>query len=309
MKISFETLTYLCLLTSFSQNVNGKDNLNGDDKPTPIVIWHGMGDNCCHSFSMGRIKEILEQHIPGVYVTSLMIGESPNEDTLNGFFMPVQKQIEMVCKKISEDKNLQNGFNGMGFSQGGQFMRAIAEVCPNGMKKLISFGGQHQGVYGLPNCPGENHVICDYVRRMLNYGAYENWIQSRLVQAQYWHDPLDEDTYRKYSQFLSGINNAKESKNETYKDNLTKLHKLVLVKFNQDSVVDSRGTEWFGYYKPGQGKIILPYNETTLYTEDWIGLKTLDEDGKVDFLSVEGDHLRFTDEFFVHDIIEKYLLD
>jgi len=309
MKISFETLTYLCLLTSFSQNVNGKDNLNGDDKPTPIVIWHGMGDNCCHSFSMGRIKEILEQHIPGVYVTSLMIGESPNEDTLNGFFMPVQKQIEMVCKKISEDKNLQNGFNGMGFSQGGQFMRAIAEVCPNGMKKLISFGGQHQGVYGLPNCPGENHVICDYVRRMLNYGAYENWIQSRLVQAQYWHDPLDENTYRKYSQFLSGINNAKESKNETYKDNLTKLNKLVLVKFNQDSVVDPRGTEWFGYYKPGQGEIMLPYNETSLYTEDWIGLKKLDEDGKVDFLSVEGDHLRFTDEFFVHDIIEKYLLD
>lgn len=309
MKISFQTLTYLCLLITLSQNVNGNDNPNGDKKPTPIVIWHGMGDNCCHSFSMGRIKQILEQHIPGVYVTSLMIGESPNEDTLNGFFMPVQKQIELVCKKISEDKKLQNGFNGMGFSQGGQFMRAIAEVCPHGMKKLISFGGQHQGVYGLPNCPGENHVICDYVRRMLNYGAYENWIQSRLVQAQYWHDPLDEETYRKYSQFLSGINNAKESKNQTYKDNLTKLHKLVLVKFNQDSVVDPRGTEWFGYYKPGQGKIMLPYNETSLYTEDWIGLKKLDEEGKVDFLSVEGDHLRFTDEFFVHDIIEKYLLD
>jgi len=27
----------------------------------------GMGDNCCHSFSMGRIKQILEEHIPGVY--------------------------------------------------------------------------------------------------------------------------------------------------------------------------------------------------------------------------------------------------
>ena len=70
MKISFETLTYLCLLTSFSQNVNGKDNPNGDDKPTPIVIWHGMGDNCCHSFSMGRIKQILEQHIPGKFCHS-----------------------------------------------------------------------------------------------------------------------------------------------------------------------------------------------------------------------------------------------
>ena len=85
----------------------------------------------------------------GVYVTSLMIGASPNEDTLNGFFLPVEKQIAMVCKKISEDEKLQNGFNGMGFSQGGQFMRAIAEVCPQGMKKLISFGGQHQGIYGM----------------------------------------------------------------------------------------------------------------------------------------------------------------
>merc|ERR1712020_640609 len=107
-----------------------------------------MGDNCCHSFSMGRIKEMLEQNIEGVYVRSLMVGNSPNEDTLNGFFMPVKKQIELVCKTIKEDPKLQNGFNGMGFSQGGQFMRAIAEICPHGMKKLISFGGQHQGIYG-----------------------------------------------------------------------------------------------------------------------------------------------------------------
>ena len=77
-----------------------------------------------------------------------MVGNSPNEDTLNGFFMPVKKQIELVCKTIKEDPKLQNGFNGMGFSQGGQFMRAIAEICPHGMKKLISFGGQHQGIYG-----------------------------------------------------------------------------------------------------------------------------------------------------------------
>ena len=77
-----------------------------------------------------------------------MVGNSPTEDTLNGFFMPVKKQIELVCKTINEDPKLKKGFNGMGFSQGGQFMRAIAEICPHGMKKLISFGGQHQGIYG-----------------------------------------------------------------------------------------------------------------------------------------------------------------
>ena len=26
--------------------------------PLPIVMWHGMGDNCCHSFSMGAIKKV-----------------------------------------------------------------------------------------------------------------------------------------------------------------------------------------------------------------------------------------------------------
>ncbi len=68
-----------------------------------------MGDNCCHSFSMGAIKKLLEENIPGVYVHSLMIGASPNEDTLNGFFMNVNHQVDMACKKISNDPKLQNG--------------------------------------------------------------------------------------------------------------------------------------------------------------------------------------------------------
>ena len=86
----------------------------------------------------------------GVYVTSLKVGCTPFEDRVNGIlFLPVEKQIEMVCKTIREDENLQNGFNAIGFSQGGLFLRAIAEVCPQGMKKLITFGSPHQGVYGM----------------------------------------------------------------------------------------------------------------------------------------------------------------
>ena len=42
---------------------------------------------------------------------------------------------------------------------------------------------------------------------MLNYGAYENWIQSRLVQAQYWHDPLV-DTKSIYRDILKLIINS-----------------------------------------------------------------------------------------------------
>ena len=181
---------------------------------------------CKYFFSMGAIKNILETRLPGVHVHSLMIGASPNEDTLNGFFMSVNHQIEIACDRIKQDPLLQNGYafhlcirripiyvkalsyilpniryNALGFSQGGQFLRAVAQRCPQGMKNLITFGGQHQGVYGLPKC-GANHIICDYVRRLLNYGAYTSWVQDKLVQAQYWHDPLDNPEYQAKSLFL-----------------------------------------------------------------------------------------------------------
>ena len=36
--------------------------------PTPIVMWHGMGDNCCDPVSMGHLKSVMESRVPGLYV-------------------------------------------------------------------------------------------------------------------------------------------------------------------------------------------------------------------------------------------------
>ena len=30
-------------------------------EPTPLVIWHGMGDCCCNPLSMGSIKSFVEK--------------------------------------------------------------------------------------------------------------------------------------------------------------------------------------------------------------------------------------------------------
>jgi hypothetical protein len=43
-----------------------------------------MGDTCCLPFSMGAVKNTIEDHVPGAYVTSLMIGSNEGEDQLNG---------------------------------------------------------------------------------------------------------------------------------------------------------------------------------------------------------------------------------
>ncbi|KJE88907.1 palmitoyl protein thioesterase [Capsaspora owczarzaki ATCC 30864] len=272
--------------------------------PTPVVIWHGMGDSCCNPLSMGAIKKLIEQNIPNVYVLSLEIGNNVAEDEANGFLKNVNKQVEMVCEKLANDPNLANGFHGIGFSQGSQFLRAYVQRCNKpAMKNLVSVGGQHQGVYGFPKCPGANSTLCEVTRRLLNIGAYVDWIQATLVQAEYWQDPFNLKEYEEKNIFLADINNQKGTINQTYIDNLNSLNKMVLVKFTEDTMVQPRESEWFGFYAPGQDKQIISMNQTDIYQQNLLPLRTMEQAGKIDFLSVVGDHLRFTDAWFVSTII------
>ena len=48
-----------------------------------------MGDTCCYPFSMGYIKKLIESSYQGIFVYSLEIGNSIEEDEFNGFFMNV----------------------------------------------------------------------------------------------------------------------------------------------------------------------------------------------------------------------------
>ena len=68
-----------------------------------------------------------------------------------------------MCQELAENPDLQNGYNAIGFSQGGQFLRAVAQKCPNPpMKNLVTIAGQHQGVFGIPGnfCKIERSISC-----------------------------------------------------------------------------------------------------------------------------------------------------
>lgn len=142
-----------------------------------------MGDTAYGSINF--IIKKLEKELPGIYVTSIQIGDNFEEDFLSSYFTNLNDQVAFACKEIANNSKLQNGYNLIGFSQGGQIVRAIAQRCPTPpVKNLVSIGGQQQGVYGLPRCFGDNNVLCDYVRKMLNLGAYLNFVQQNLVQAE-----------------------------------------------------------------------------------------------------------------------------
>jgi len=253
---------------------------------------------------MGMIEAWIQSVLPGVYVKSLMIGANPDQDRSNGFFMNVNDQIEFATAQIRNDTILSLGFNAIGFSQGGQFLRAYVERYNNPpVWNLISVGGQHQGVFGLPQCPGNNSVICEEVRRLLNLGVYLPYVQDHLVQAEYWQDPNNEDEYLNKSIFLADINNARPQKNPLYATNLKTLTGFYMVMFTLDTMVQPRISEWFGWYTPGSDRDTIPYNETQLYIEDWIGLRALDEAGKVFFISCVGNHLQFNETWFIDNIV------
>jgi palmitoyl-protein thioesterase len=91
-----------------------------------------------------------------------------------------------------------------------------------------------------------------------------SWVQNDLVQAEYWHDPLKEEEYQNHSIFLADINNERVE-NKTYITNLLKLKNFVMVKFNNDTIVEPVETEWFGFYKPGQSSEIITLEESELY--------------------------------------------
>lgn len=257
---------------------------------------------------MGRIVDLIQEQIPGVYVKSLEIGPNMIDDLVNGFFMNINKQVEMVCEQLRQDPKLRNGFHALGFSQGGQFLRGYVQRCNQpAVLNLVTLGGQHQGVFGLPNCPGPNVSLCETARQLIDYAVYDPWIQSFQVQAEYWHDPLNEDLYLANSAYIADINNARPQKNATYKANLSSLKNFVMVMFSEDTVVQPRESSWFGFYGPGQDRVVVPLQRSTLYTQDWLGLRSLDASGRLHFLSTKGNHLQFADSWFQQIIVKPFL--
>lgn len=52
---------------------------------------------------------------------------------------------------------------------------------------LLHLLTRSKGVFGFPGCNATNITLCEYMREMLNLGAYVPFVQENLAQADYWH--------------------------------------------------------------------------------------------------------------------------
>jgi palmitoyl-protein thioesterase len=269
-----------------------------DDTPLPVVIWHGLGDSSSNE-GLKEIATLIDDIHPGTYTHIISIGADGNADKTASFFGNLTQQVELVCAQLASDPILSTApaIDALGFSQGGQFLRGYVEKCNNPpVRNLLTFGSQHNGISEFQKCKSAFDLICQAAAALLRSGGvWSDYVQDRLVPAQYYRNPADLDNYLEHSHWLADINNERHVKNATYAKNVASLGKMVMVLFDEDETVIPKESGWFAEVNATSEEVTELRNRT-IYQEDWIGLKKLDEKGGLVFEKVKGGHMQLRDK-------------
>ena len=157
------------------------------------------------------------------------------------------------------------------------------------------------GVNGVPHC-GFESGLCSIMNKFIGkYLVYSKFVQEVVGPAGYYRDSFNLKQYQTGSTFLAALNNERDFDQKS-KDRFMNIEKLILIKFNQDTMIIPKETAWFQAYKPGTTDVI-PMDQTDLYLNDLIGLKYLDQNSKVYKYSVEADHLQISREELIQYVI------
>ncbi|KAF2488946.1 palmitoyl-protein thioesterase precursor [Lophium mytilinum] len=300
----------ILLLTSVSA-LPSPATLTPSSKPLPLIIWHGLGDNYAAD-GLAAVADLATETNPGTFVYQIRLDGDAGSDRTATFFGNTTDQIAQVCADLASHPILSSApaVNALGFSQGGQFLRGFIERCNvPPVRNLVTFGSQHNGIAEFQAC-GATDWLCKGAMALLRTNTWSGYVQSHLVPAQYYRScntstgkPTEE--YLEHSNFLADINNERAEKNETYAKNLASLEKFVMYLFEDDTTVIPKSSGWFAQVTNLTSGVVEPLRNRTIYKEDWIGLKKLDEKGGLVFKETEGGHMQLTDEVLT-DVFKTY---
>ncbi|CDK25449.1 unnamed protein product [Kuraishia capsulata CBS 1993] len=273
----------------------------------PLVFWHGMGDSY-NSSAMRRVEEIAREVDPDVFIHSVYIEADDSKDQEASLVGNLTSDILLVCDQLHSLPEIADGFNAIGFSQGGLFLRSVMEMCGHDlrMKTLITFGSPHNGVKDLPPCkPGD--FVCKSKNHLLRSQIWRESVQNSIIPAQYFRDPYQWEEYLAHSKFIVNVNNdVVASQNTSYAKNLERLEKFVMVMFEKDDMVDPKESSWFFDVDRETGKL-LSFEATESYQDNRIGLQTLHQQGKLVFESIDDVHMAIGKDVFKQILIENLL--
>lgn len=252
----------------------------------PIAVLHGLGDSCSFSGLKSFTKAIYVH--TGHYAECIESGSD-----LMTLTTSLKEQSKLACKLIKKNKNFQGDFSIVSLSQGALIGRYIIEKCDmkGKVKKFVSIGGPNAGTSRVPNC--FNGIICYGLKKLVGMLVYAKFSQNNIGPAGYFRDNTNIETYLNYSNFLPDLNNEREF-DKNAKARFEELERVILIKFEKDSMIYPKETAWFQYLD--EDDKVVELNQTSFYNDDFIGLKKLNSEGKVLFVSVDDDHLQLSEK-------------
>jgi palmitoyl-protein thioesterase len=254
----------------------------------PIAVFHGIVDNC-EMKNTSQLVNDLRRDLD-VHVECIEIGNG----YMDTIFKNLQAQVEEACEKIKSNPNFQSKFSILGISQGTLIGRYVIEKCNmlGQVMRHMSFDGPQMGIGSVPKLTCG--AFCDFLVNITSPIFYG--LQDRIAPAAYYRYKYDQEYYRQHNKFLKMLNNENEEKDEEIYKRFSSLEKVKLIRSKDDSVIVPKESSWFMFYDES-GKNIVPLEESEFYKKDFIGLKKLNEEGKLSFAE-------FRDEHVIYNVVE-----
>lgn len=300
---NIKQITYLSLLFFVSTHaifVHTMEQANH----LPIVLVSGIS---APENGMQPMIDLIKKHIPGVYVRHIVIGFGRISSAENMY-----TQGEELAKKIRDDLILTNGFNLVTHSQGGLVGRYFIERYNSPpVHNCIALGSPHRGVDGIPSDIDENHPWIKEAEKYASKLLYTKTFQEWISFAEYWNDSCHHEEYLEYCSFLPYLNNEKEHEFfNLYKENICKLHNMVLVQSTKEYIVEPAISCHFGFYKQNSMTETESLFESDIYTNDTLGLKILHESGRLHLRDAHCLHTEFQSDVpnFMDNVLPFLLL-
>jgi palmitoyl-protein thioesterase len=280
----------------------------------PVAFLHGLDGTCGPNPWIGQQ---IQKDFPGIYFKSIALDGC--DSRWNSFFIPMNLQVELLYKAVMADPVLRNGgFTLMGHSQGGittrAFIQRYGHMLPKPIHNYISLAGVQGGVSGVPDVNDwcqPSASFCDLLINLMDKVAESGGICDIVSFCQYWVETgasNAKDVFCSKNDYLSDISGWC-STNSTYKKNWIGITgKAVFLRALQDHIVVPSQSEHFAHYAWGDSTYkLVPLNQTDVWTEDRLGLRTLHEQSRFFLEDCECTHQNMPEEKCMTTVYEPFV--
>jgi len=271
----------------------------------PVVLIHGiMSDH----YAMIPTEKLIYKYMPGTYVKNVKLGAGKMTSFCNMY-----DQVEWLRRELQNDPELKDGCNIVAHSQGGLIARYFVERYNKPrVYNYISWGSPQCGVFGTPS-KIDNRFVWMNLLEMFTYRLLYSALFQRYVSfSGYWRDTLHYDQYLKKCQFLPYLNNeVRHSYASLFKRNICNLQNMVLVASTAEDIIEPVASCHFGSYRIGSVDEIEELNNSRLFAEDLLGLRTLYESGRLHMRVAQCTHGEYQEdkENFLNNTLPFLTLD